>query len=165
MYSLENNALLTSEEATELQTDIRYVQNNYGKPSVEQWIVPDETKSDSTRTELWSCRLLRRYDARNSYPCLQGFASFQHKSWYRDITLPEDSLYDGAVHLAVRVNEDFVVFPLDTATINNTPSDQPYCVYSTNGQAAYILDGIYIKGYSDHTIEVSNYDGYLFSKD
>lgn len=165
LYSLENNHLLTVEEANELYTNISYVRDNYGSPAVEQWVGTDVAPIDSTRTEIWTCRVARRYDAKSFYPCPQGFASFQHKYEYRDIILPEDSLYDGAVHFAVRVNENFAVFPLDTAAINSTPSDQPYCVYSVDGQTAYVLDGIQIKGYSDHTIEVSGYEGYLFSKD
>lgn len=165
LYSLENNPLLTVEEANELYTNISYVRDNYGSPAVEQWVGTDVAPIDSTRTEIWTCRVARRYDAKSFYPCPQGFASFQHKYEYRDIILPEDSLYDGAVHFAVRVNENFAVFPLDTAAINSTPSDQPYCVYSVDGQTAYVLDGIQIKGYSDHTIEVSGYEGYLFSKD
>lgn len=164
LYSLENNALLTSEEANELYTNISYVRNNYGDQTIEQWVGTDVAPIDSTRTELWSCRIARRYDAKSFYPCPQGFASFQRKYEYRDITLPEDSLYDGAVHVPLRVDENVAVFPLDTAAINNTPSDQPYCVYSIDSQAAYILDGIYIGGYSDHTIVVSGYDGYIFSK-
>ena len=165
LYSLENNPLLTVEEANELYTNISYVRDNYGSPAVEQWVGTDVAPIDSTRTEIWTCRVARRYDAKSFYPCPQGFASFQHKYEYRDIILPEDSLYDGAVHFAVRVNENFAVFPLDTAAINGTPSDQPYCVYSVDGQTAYVLDGIQIKGYSDKTIEVSGYEGYLFSKD
>ena len=164
LYSLDDNYLLTHEEAFELYTDIRYVRDNYGEPAVEQWIT-DEQMVDSTRTGQWVCQFNRQIQGDKVYPCPQGFSSFQRKSDYRDMTFPEDSLYDGALHITLRAGKKVCVFPLDTAAISAAEKEQPLRFNSTDGQAELVLDHIVIRGYSDRTVVVSYYEGYLFSKD
>ena len=163
LYSLDYNSLLTIDEAHELFTDIRYVQDNYGESSVEQWII-DVADEDSTRTEQWVCRLNRKEKGDRVYPCPQGYPSFQHKSDYRELTFPADSLFDGALHIALRAGKDVCVFAMDTASIRTNPDDEPMRIRSTDGQAELVLDNLVIRGYSDHTVEVSYYEGYLFLK-
>ena len=81
------------------------------------------------------------------------------------MTFPEDSLYDGALHITLRAGKKVCVFPLDTAAISAAEKEQPLRFNSTDGQAELVLDHIVIRGYSDRTVVVSYYEGYLFSKD
>ena len=164
LYSLEDNSLLTVEEANELYTNISYVRDNYGSPAVEQWIGTDEADEDTTRAEQWVCRLNRKEKGERVYLCPQGYTSFQRKSSYRDLTFPADSLYDGALHIALRVGTNVCIFAVDTAAIRTNPDDEPMCIRSTDRQAELVLDNLVIRGYSDHTVDVSYYEGYLFLK-
>ena len=166
LSSLNSNSSLTQEEADELSSDIRYMRDNYGKQSVEQWIGKEkDEEQQAARTKLWEDRFAIKWNEDRHYPCPQGFTTFRTINEYGDITLPEDSLYDGALHFARRAGEEVHVFAIDTATVRNTPDSLTLRACSSDGQAEIVLTSFRAIGYSDHTIDIDYYSGYLFSND
>ena len=166
--ALENNPLLTKEEAKQLYDNLEYMRSTYGRKSVERWVgtieekKEKETEKDAKRIQIWECKHsgMERDDV---CICPQGFNTFQQKSQWIYYEMPADSLYDGSLHVSMRAGDDFVVLLFDTATIRQAAEKKDFVVTpSSDGKAVFVLSEFNATGYNDNTIRLYRYRGYLF---
>lgn len=157
LYAIEDTSGLTPEEASELSSELRYMQSNYGKDYASRWI-HDGDPIDKAAERTKNMEILYSRKAKQ-YPSPQGYTAF---AWHSgNIQLPEDSLSDGILH--VPYNDDVLLF--DTCAINQASDNKEQLIIrSMSGKAALAANWIEMSSYNDRTIEL-NYNGYLFTKE
>ena len=162
LYSLRSNPALTSEEASDLYTELIHMRSDYGEDFVSRWIENDtEVSNDSIEEETWK---VHYYNYHNEFLCPQGYPRYQRidRSFtYSSDTLAEKDLRTGIIPV---VYEKDIVLQFDTAAINRAAvQSEPMIIYSSDKRAAYVPTFIRMDVYSDHQTNVQ-YAGFLFSK-
>ncbi len=170
IYGLTDNSALTESEANSLRDDLLYMRNNYGDDYANRWLdtscYGSNGSADSAATMRTLTWALAYYTPNNevSYPCPQGFTSFQRINRWTTRSIPANSLQGSVLHINLKYGEQNYLLLFDTASIAAAKAEKTaLMIPSQDNQVAFALDDIDITAYSDSTIDIQ-YDGWLFTK-
>jgi hypothetical protein len=158
LYELPDS--LVNIDSRDLEREINYMRTHYGEDYASRWISADPYAIDGTktRTETWT---IDYYKPAGGHLCPQGYHRFNwidRQTEYLPEKITEDSLHEGILHIPCQGS----VLLFDTAAIRRAKKDsQQLLIPSQDKQIVLSVLNIYIKAYSDSTINVS-YSGYLF---
>jgi hypothetical protein len=158
LYDLPDS--LVNIDSRDLERELNYMRTHYGEDYASRWISADPYAIDGTkaRTETWT---IDYYKPAGGHLCPQGYHRFNwidRQTEYLPEKITEDSLHEGILHIPCQGS----VLLFDTAAIRRAKKDsQQLLIPSQDKQKVLSVLNIYIKAYSDSTINVS-YSGYLF---
>ena len=152
---------MIAEHDEELETELLYMRECYGNEYVSRWDEQSEPITKKVNREVtWT---IDYYKPAGGHLCPQGYHSFtwiDRQTEYLPEKITEDSLHEGILHIPCQG----VILLFDTAAIQKAKKDsQQLLIPSQNKEKAFSVLNIYIKAYSDSTINVS-YSGYIFHK-
>ena len=148
-----------NEEARQLDKEITYMKECYGDEYISRWVEQYEPGTKEKKREVtWT---MDYYKPAGGHLCPQGYHRFNwidRQTEYLPEKITEDSLHEGILHIPYQG----VVLLFDTAAIQKAKKDsENLLIPSQDKQKVLSVLSIYIKAYSDSTINVS-YSGYMF---
>jgi hypothetical protein len=154
------NKVLTEEESEQLDKELKYMKDCYGKDFVSRWGKIDTAVVVEPSITEWQIH----YYQSNDYVCPQGYSHIKRINRtfrYSPDTSPDRDLRDGI--LPVRY-ENNIILLFDTAAIRQADlHSAPMIIPSADKKSAYVPITITISSRSDKTINF-DYSGFLFTK-
>jgi cytochrome bd-type quinol oxidase subunit 2 len=154
------NKVLTEEESEQLDKELKYMKDCYGKDFVSRWGEIDTAVVVEPSITEWQIH----YYQSNDYVCPQGYSHIKRINRvfrYSPDTSPDRDLRDGI--LPVRY-ENNIILLFDTAAIRQADlHSAPMIIPSADKKSAYVPITITISSRSDKTINF-DYSGFLFTK-
>lgn len=159
LYALPDS--LDGIDVRDFERELNYMQTNYGKEFASRWISQEDFSSADKSQEREVTWTIEYYKPAGAHLCPQGYHRFNwidRQTEFLPEKITEDSLHEGVLHIPY----DGSILLFDTAAIRKAKRDsQQLLIPSQDKQKVLSVLNIYIKAYSDSTINVS-YSGYLF---
>ena len=159
LYALPDS--LDGIDVRDFERELNYMQTNYGKEFASRWISQEDFSSADKSQEREVTWTIEYYKPAGAHLCPQGYHRFNwidRQTEFLPEKITEDSLHEGILHIPCQKS----ILLFDTAAIRKAKKDsQQLLIPSQDKQKVLSVLNIYIKAYSDSTINVS-YSGYLF---
>ena len=159
LYALPDS--LDGIDVRDFERELNYMQTNYGKEYASRWISQEDFSSADKSQEREVTWTIEYYKPAGAHLCPQGYHRFNwidRQTEFLPEKIKEDSLHEGILHIPCQKS----ILLFDTAAIRKAKRDsQQLLIPSQDKQKVLSVRNIYIKAYSDSTINVS-YSGYLF---
>ena len=159
LYALPDS--LDGIDVRDFERELNYMQTNYGKEFASRWISQEDFSSADKSQEREVTWTIEYYKPAGAHLCPQGYHRFNwidRQTEFLPEKITEDSLHEGILHIPCQKS----ILLFDTAAIRKAKRDsQQLLIPSQDKQKVLSVLNIYIKAYSDSTINVS-YSGYLF---
>ena len=159
LYALPDS--LDGIDVRDFERELNYMQTNYGKEFASRWISQEDFSSADKSQEREVTWTIEYYKPAGAHLCPQGYHRFNwidRQTKFLPEKITEDSLHEGILHIPCQKS----ILLFDTAAIRKAKRDsQQLLIPSQDKQKVLSVRNIYIKAYSDSTINVS-YSGYLF---